>query len=237
MNEPKSNTYGALWDGYCKNAEAKVAKGEIEYPGHEWGSGKIWAARYETMIAAEVPNTARRFVEIGGGAGKYTEKILAGYPEATVDAFDVSPKFLEHMTKRLSEHVESGRLRPHLLNEEPWFMEETMKPGGPIDCLFSMDALVHVELHTLWVYWETARRLLVPGGKMAMTLADVTRPGGYEKMTTQAHWVFKKQGSPSYQFHYLCPQMVEYVMDKLGFDVAYDEGAGNLGLIATKRAE
>src|SRR5690242_13487394 len=93
--------YAEAWDGYVESWPElnKLLGGKLEWVGDEWGSADGWGAVYRELFIPAGVSAWQRAVEIGQGSGKYTLKVLTG-SEATVRAYDVSPKFLQVCEQR-----------------------------------------------------------------------------------------------------------------------------------------
>ena len=98
-------TYGELWDRYVSEAFPKLQEDfgrELTYPGEEWGSQESWKSIFEHLFTPSDVAHWKYAIEIGGGGGKYTERVLAANDEVKVWGFDVSRNF---WTRPLSDLV------------------------------------------------------------------------------------------------------------------------------------
>lgn len=218
--------YGSYWDFYVEREFPELvqhdASGNIAFvwPGDEWGDEKFWRHTFEVLFKQHLPPESTRFVEIGPGSGKYALMVLEAFPKATVAAFDVSKAYLKVLEKRCAPLIEQGRLRPFVIDDRPDVIDrgaEQLGWAGEIDCLYSMDAMVHVDLQYLMAYWLSASRMLRIGGKMIMSVADATNPGGFEKLLREIPVYFPMQGKMGPKFEWLSPQLVEHLLGRLGF--------------------
>lgn len=241
QRQAEGGIYGRFWDHYVENLSTKLSQGEdgpLDWPGDEWGSPAAWAQRFEDLFEPAV-GAWRRAVEIGPGSGKYTLKVLERSPEAEVRAYDASAKFLEVCVQRCEEHVSSGRLCPRLLHTvDPGQLLDDLDAAGwrrRVDGFFSIDVMVHIDLQYLIVYWLTAALVLRPKGQFVMTLNDVTREPGFQKLLADIRWTFPSQGRPlgSGKFEWLSPEIVESILPRLGFRVVkLCEAGRDLHLVA-----
>ncbi len=234
QKQAEGGIYGRFWDHYVENLSEKLSRGDdgaLEWPGDEWGSPAAWAARFADLFEPAVGGW-RRAVEIGPGSGKYTLKVLERSPEADVRAYDTSAKFLEVCAQRCEEHVSSGRLSPNVLHAvDPSQLLDDLDAAGwrrEVDGFFSIDVMVHIDLQYLIVYWLTAALVLRPQAQLVMTLNDVTREPGFQKLLADIEWTFPLQGRPlgSGKFEWLSPEVVESILPRLGFRVVKLEEAG-----------
>ena len=101
---------------------------------------------------------------------------------------------------------------------------ESMGWMGSVDCVFSIDAMVHVDLQYLIVYLITASQALRDGGVISLSLADATNERGFQKMITDIDWCFPKQGQITGKFEWMSPDLVKSILEKVGFgDVQFVE--------------
>ena len=92
--------------------------------------------------------------------GYDTEQILDRYDRGRISAFDVSQKFLDQLGARCATAMNAGRLELTLLDDDPMQIVKTLGDyAGTVDAMVSFDAMVHVDLHTLVMYWICAARL------------------------------------------------------------------------------
>jgi SAM-dependent methyltransferase len=220
--EPNSplSAAGSFWDRYVDEWEGAVDAEELEWPGDEWGTPTLWRRSFDGLFVPAGANEWQRAVEVGQGSGKYTMKVLES-SQAAVRAYDVSPEFLRTCEERCRAMVESGRLSLHLLDSpDPGQILSELEDCGwrrEVDCFYSMDAMVHVDLQVLIVYLITAAAALKPGGKLILTLADVTREAGFERLVSNINRNYL-QDSPG-RFKWLGPDVVRSVLDNAGFTV------------------
>lgn len=226
----RAESYEAFWDLYVQSVFPQIKAAtdpgaeRLHWPGDEWGTPEIWQKIYEMVFAPEIGPDTVRVVEIGPGAGKYTAMVLDRQPGARLLAFDVSPAYLSVMTERLAPAIAAGRLEAIRLEPEWDHLARAIEArgwGGSVDLLFSIDAMVHVDLQYLIAYWLCAARVMRPGGRMIMSVADATSPHGFEKLMADVPTYFAAQGKVTSKFEWLSPSLVETVLNKIGFDVRF----------------
>jgi cyclopropane fatty-acyl-phospholipid synthase-like methyltransferase len=107
-----------------------------------------------------------------------------------------------------------------------------------LDVVFSIDAMVHVDLQYVAAYWLSAAKLLRPGGKIIMSVADATREKGHNRLVQDTPSLFPLQGQQSTKFQWLCQELVQSVLRRLGFDVidAMPDSDRDFFFVATKRS-
>ncbi|MDY7228719.1 class I SAM-dependent methyltransferase [Hyalangium rubrum] len=222
----KQERYGEYWDFYVDREFPELVQRDASgntvftWPGDEWGDEQYWRQSFDKMFKQHVPPESTRFAEIGPGSGKYSLMVLEAWKNATVAAFDVSRSYLKVLEKRCAPLVADGRLRPFVIEDRPDIIDRTAEQlgwAGELDCLYSMDAMVHVDLQYLVAYWLSAARTLRIGGKLIMSVADATSDGGFNKLVGDVPVCFPLQGKMCPKFEWLSPQLVEQVLGRLGF--------------------
>jgi SAM-dependent methyltransferase len=165
-----------------------------------------------------------RAVEIGPGSGKYTLKVLEA-SDSVVHGFDVSPEFLSVCATPCREAVDDERLFLHLLEgkwpDEMFGVLTELGWKRTVDAVYSIDAMVHVDLQDMVVYLLTAGAVLKPGGKLILTLADMTTDYGVRKLLEDISMFFGKD-VPG-KFEWPSPDAVRNVLPRLGFKVVVFE--------------
>jgi hypothetical protein len=225
-DERSKSHYAQTWDNYVdkwfEGANAGLVKEDHEWPGDEWGNPIIWEDVYRKLFASSGVEEWQRAVEIGPGAGKYTLKVLSG-SSVYIRAYDVSERYLKTCESRCAEWIKKERLSLHLLEgmhaDEMLTELETCDWRRTVDAFYSIDAMVHVDLQYLMVYLITAGLTLRQGGKLILTLADVTRDPGFNYLLESIQWTYPTQGGPSGKFEWLSPDIVRSVLSRLGFEV------------------
>ncbi|MDQ3560520.1 MAG: class I SAM-dependent methyltransferase [Pseudomonadota bacterium] len=223
-------TYADYWNNYVETAFPKVKerKGrDFSNPGDEWGTEQSWANWIDhAFVPADYTNWSYA-IEIGGGGGKYTERVLGANDHVRLWGFDVSRSFLDATANRLRNHVDSKRLVLTELDlERPDSMFTLLETEGlvrRIDAVFSIDAMVHVDLQYVIAYWINAALLLKKGGRLVMTLADATSQTGFEKLIRDIKKFYRRQGRTSSKYEFMSPDIVGSILPRLGFEIEYLE--------------
>jgi predicted TPR repeat methyltransferase len=239
----KKRSYADDWDEYVKHWE-KYAKFEptntgridLVYPGDEWGTEPEWDAYAGSFLQPYLPaDGTGTAVEVGPGSGKYTLRVVDRVERLV--CFDVSEKFMQIASSRLATHDGRRRVQFELLkmsncNE---IRDSLEKQGllGKVDLFFSVDSMQHVELHTLIAYWISAAESLKTGGHMVMTVATCTTEQGFERLVSEAGWVYGGT-RPSHQFFFLSRELVRYCLERLGFEVVRLEEGRDINFVARK---
>lgn len=219
-----SNFYGYSWDEYVKKIFPAVRGEKDVYAGDEWGNPQWWEYTYTRLFTPQGAEGWQRAVEIGAGSGKYTDMLLSR-SKCEVLAADVSDEFLNVLREREQKYVDARRLHPFkIISQKPdELYREIERRGwvGSLDALYSIDAMVHVDLQFLSAYLVTAAATLRPGGKLILTLADATSPGGVAKLLKDITTYYPLQGMPSLKFEYLSPDILRAILPSLGFEILH----------------
>lgn len=218
-----TGVYGTYWDYYVDNFDRfHNQSGEFEYPGDEWGTERGWEALFEQLLVPAGVAHWKRAVEIGPGSGKYTLHVL-DRSDCQLLAYDVSAKFIEVCKSRCHAHVETGRLELNLLDglqADALYRDLSGRRWlRTVDAIYSIDSMVHVDLQYLIAYLITAGLVLKQDGMLILTLADVTNELGFAKLLRDISWTYPAQARPNGKFEWLSPDIVEYVLERLGFDI------------------
>jgi predicted O-methyltransferase YrrM len=215
---PASNA--EFWDAYASARRDQYQK-EGAWPGDEWGRPDQWERVFDAMFRRQLPKDIQTAIEIGPGSGKYTLKMLAEYPRLRIIAADVSVAYLDILRERCAELIAADRLYPEKIQYDAKTLHRMAEnhgfAPGDLDVMYSIDAMVHVDLQHLVVYWLAARELLRYGGKLIMTVADVTRPLGFYKLIENAERSFRAQDHNIGKFEWMSTEIAQNVLGKLGF--------------------
>ena len=222
QEKPVQTFYGDSWDNYVAEVYDKMKRDDSVYPGDEWGNPAWWDVCYERLLKRAGAKNWRRAVEIGPGSGKYTALLLER-SESEVAAFDVSKEFLKVLRSRCEDYVAKKRLTTFLLGcqraDEMLGKIEDLGWRGSVDAVFSIDAMVHVDLQYLTAYFVTAALCLQQGGKLIMTLADATSAKGRQKLMDDIKLYYPMQGQISLKFEFVSPDIVRSALESLGFKI------------------
>ena len=226
----KIGVSGATWDYYVRSWSKRDTTGLV-WPGDEWGHESGWEDVYKEYFVPADAEKWEKAIEIGQGSGKYTLRVLEG-SGVQIRAYDVSRAFLEVCETRCRSWIESDRLSLHQLKiEEPaQLYGETVQTGWErkVDAVFSINAMVHVDLQYLIVYLLTAALVLRPGGKIIFTFANAITDRGFWKLMRDIKETFPNQGKlrAASKFEWLSPEVIQNILPRLGFEIDY---LGNTG--------
>jgi hypothetical protein len=167
----------------------------------------------------------RQAIEIGTGDGRYAEALLRANPAVKLTVFDVSDRVMKAAAAKLADHVASGRLG--FLPVDPLHPDGMLAAFGrdplkrEVDAVFSIDAMVQVDLQYQLAYWLNAALLLRPGGWLVFGVADATTEAGFAKLVGDIRRYFPWQGQACTRFEYQSFTLVRPLLERLGFDIAY----------------
>lgn len=223
---PKARSYADDWDDYVNRWRQHAAReprradpSTLVYPGDEWGRPEEWKQLADSHLLSYLPESGIA-VELGQGSGKYTALVLER--ASRVVCFDVSAKFIEVAANRLTDFHHKGALEfVHLEMQDCYEIRDALNQRsllGLVDLFFSIDSMVHVELHTLTAYLVNASLALRRGGHLTTTLASCTTEQGFERLIAEAGWCYGGL-RPSHQFYFLSPESVRFLFERLGFEI------------------
>jgi hypothetical protein len=117
---------------------------------------------------------------------------------------------------QLSKDIEEHRVEPALIKAQKSaelldYLRNKMLVRK-LDAFFSIDAMVHVDLQFLVVYFITAALTLKENGLMIMTLANAVSQNGFKHLLDGAKPYYPLQGKPTAKFEYLSPDIVDLVL-------------------------
>ena len=233
------NEYVKHFSEYAKKEPTNIGRTDLKYPGDEWGTPEEWAAYADRFLKPFLPDDLSGIaIEIGPGSGKYTLGII----EKTkgIICFDVSEEFMKIAKARLSPHIAQGRIEFQLLGlsncNEIANSLRARNLLGKVDLFFSIDSMVHVELHTLIAYFINASKALRLGGYMTMGVASCTNEKGFQRLLDETPWCYGGM-RPSHQFYFLSKDVVYFITQQLGFEMVLFDEQRDINFVAKKVRE
>ncbi len=223
------NKYREHWDYYAK----KTPQRGDWWPGDEWGTQQSWERVFQELFLKNGAQEWRTSVEIGAGGGKYTEKLLQANSRIEILAADVSPAYQKVCIKRLTQAGLMDRVQALILDNDSSTLRKEITSRGweeNLDALYSIDAMVHVDLQHLMVYLVTAALTLRIGGKLIMTLANTCSDGGFNKLISDTKSEYARQGKHTAKFEWTSPDMAASILQRLGFEVSLQNTRGGHSL-------
>lgn len=239
----KQRSYSDDWDEYVRNYKIYSEKeptnnhrSDLIYPGDEWGKPDEWKRYSNKLLLPFLPEDFSGIaVEIGQGSGKYTVEVLQ--KAGKVICYDVSKEFLKVAANRLHEYILQNRVELELLNMldcNEVFNNLRMKNlERKVDLFYSVDSMVHVELHTLIAYLIAAARSLKMYGYLVMSVASCCNESGFQRLLEETPWCFGGT-RPSHQFYFLSKEIVLFLLNKLGFETIIFEEKRDINFAAKK---
>jgi GT2 family glycosyltransferase len=239
----KVRSYADDWDEYVKHFSEYVKREprnvgteDLVYPGDEWGTPYEWATYADKFLNPFLPDDLTGIaVEIGPGSGKYTMKVID--KTKRMICYDVSEQFIKIAQDRLSRYIAAGKVEFELLKltncSEIINSLRAKSLLGKVDLFFSVDSMVHVELHTLIAYLINAAKALRLGGFLAMGVASCTNEGGFARLLDETPWCYGGM-RPSHQFYFLSKDIVRFILDKLGFELVLLDEIRDVNFVAKK---
>lgn len=210
--------FASAWDRYVADHLPQQ-----RWPGDDWGNEELWNRWFQHLFGDLDVQGWTRAVEIGQGTGKYTRRVLeAGCRE--VLACDVSRRFLDLCRARQADLVGAGRLHLRSIDERDPDAVVTrcdeLGWTGTVDCLFSIDTMVHLPLTAVACQLLNATLYLRAGGYVVLTFADATTDAGLQKLVTDMSRTLQHQGDPTTGcFHWISPELLRSVASRLGYEV------------------
>jgi ubiquinone/menaquinone biosynthesis C-methylase UbiE len=146
--------------------------------GEEWSDDPVWKQSFVQHVLEPHVVPSSNVLEIGPGAGRWTEHLLSRGAEVTI--VDVTEKCINMCRERfkhakhLRSHVNDGR-------------DLSFVPDASIDRIFSFDVFVHIAAKDIGAYVAQFPRVLAPGGRALIHHARRGRfaPGWRSDMTAE----------------------------------------------------
>ena len=217
LGQSGPETYGEMWDRYASRSLATATPDNSEI---------ITSIFQHVFEPANVRNW-QYAIEIGGGNGKYAERVLAVNSRLKLSRFDVSRKFLEAASLRLNEHVSKKRVVSHEIDgtrpDAIYRIFETEGLVRKIDAMFSIDSMRHVDLQYITAHLVNAALILKKDGYVVMNVGDATSDAGFQKLIGDISKYYRYQGRTCPRFEYQSPDMINSILERLGFAIQYLE--------------
>jgi len=239
----KNRSYADDWNEYVRNSNSyskmeptNKGRTDLKYPGDEWGTLEEWTAYSDKFLKPFLPDDSSGMaVEIGQGSGKYTLQVID--KTSQMICFDVSEEFVKVAKERLTPYVGENKVHFELLKlqncNEIVDILQRRHLKGKIDLFFSVDSMVHVELHTLIAYFINASQCLKLGGHMTMSVASCTTDAGFARLLDEIPWCYGGM-RPSHQFYFLSKDIICFILLKLGFEIVLFDEQRDINFVARK---
>lgn len=245
MADSKKSIYSETWDNYVTETFPQIqatptrsqeelhswqvlntVDKEFTWPGDEWGDAAAVQNILQTCVFDYFDETPGVFCELASGSGRFTDAVMKKFPSAEIDCFDISQEFLNQMMRRFQAEIERKQVQTHLLTGDPRLMYKRLAKASrvrSIDCVFSYDAMVHVDLHSVAIYIATAAAVLKPGGLLSMSVADASTELGLQKLLFNAPGVFRRGGAAGGHFQFASPEAFRAILSSLGFSYEFHD--------------
>ena len=170
---------------------------------------------------ADVSSSLLECCEIGSGGGRVACRVFSRVKSLT--CFDVSKNMLRAAKGALDACGCSNARYVFLKGDGPSSIPA--KFDMAFDFVYSFDVFVHLDLHTIWPYFEAIHRMLRPGGHAFVSTSNILAPLGWKRFTRQ-----KKYSVGG--FYFISPDIARAMATRAGFDVVkeskWTEGTDNV---------
>ncbi len=176
-----------LWNRYAKGWNKKKVciqntdigdeeRGSyLKYLGDEWGR----IADVEKIIAEYIyPFITKESVvaEIGVGGARIASRVVDRTKEFY--CFDISSEMLKRAKAVLANYSRVS----YVLLEQPKFPDKFV---GKFDFVYSFDVFVHLDLHSMWRYFNEIKIILKERGKAFIHTSNLKAPDGWKRFSSQ----------------------------------------------------
>lgn len=194
--------WGARWVNFEDKKFTETERRSNLQLGVEWGN----LEDVQRIIAEYIyPYVTRDSVvgEIGSGGGRIAARVVERTKEFY--CFDISSQMLRRSRTVLAQYphvsyvlLDGLTLPRHLV--------------GRFDFIYSFDVFVHLDLHTMWRYFEELPVILKAGGKAFIHTTNLGAPDGWKRFTAQRSY--------SVEGHYfISPEIVAILAERSGLRI------------------
>ncbi len=205
---------------WLRTMAAHVGGRTLEHVGDEWSDEASLAQVLEEFVFPFLsPDCAA--CEIGSGGGRVACRVFDKV--ATLSCFDVSKEMLRRAKAALDARGARNAKFVFLSGGGP--REIPPRFNATFDFVYSFDVFVHLDLHTIWPYFQAIQRMLKPGGRAFISTSNILAPLGWQRFAKQTKY---SVGG----FYFVSPDMVRKMADRAGFDVvqesSWETGSANV---------
>lgn len=223
-----------LWDLYAaEHADApawlqhmasSVGREPDAIVGSEWSDAASLDAVLEEWVLPHLPSGgAVAEVAVGGGriAMRIAEALSAAGSSARLVVSDVS----QGMLRRAQEALRDSPVPVEFLHTPSgegaqWQAAMAGQVGDtPVHFIVCFDAMVHMDVHTVWAYLQAMHSVLAPGGAAFISTSNIASPAGWQRFTKQ------RRGTVG-GFAWMSPDTAKLLASKAGFAVEAVAAAG-----------
>ena len=164
----------------------------LQHLGDEWGRPRD----VDRIVADYIyPYISEESIvaEIGSGGGRIASRVAGRTRE--LYCFDIAAEMLKRAKAALRSHSNVH----YILLDQPKFPDRF---AGKFDFLYSFDVFVHLDLHTIWKYFNEIRTVLREGGKAFVHTTNLKAPKGWEWFSSQD--TYSVGGG-----YFVCPEIID----------------------------
>ena len=148
----------------------------LEFLGDEWGKKEDVLAILSEFVKPYVTPQSHA-LEIGVGGGRIAHQVapLVG----TLDVTDISSEMIARSKQALASHGNINYFTLASASLGQW-------KNNSIDFVYSFDVFVHLDVHTMWGYFQEINRILKPNGKAFLHTSNLLAPEGWRRFSSQS---------------------------------------------------
>lgn len=202
----------SLWNSYAQRWSKETAWVEkegvqdkesyLEFLGDEWGTKEDVLTIIDEFIKPYVSSHSHA-LEIGVGGGRIADKVAPLVK--TLDVSDIAITMLENAKKALSMHT---NITYFPLNGTSLHLWE----DASIDFVYSFDVFVHLDLHTMWRYFQEISRILKPNALAFIHTTNLLAPKGWQRFESQR--AFKVEGH-----YFVTPEIISTLCNHCNLEI------------------
>jgi SAM-dependent methyltransferase len=216
-----SGESGGGCPAWLQKMGAQVGGRALVHVGDEWSDEPSLQQVLEEFVFPYLGRRDLACCEIGSGGGRVACRVAPRV--ASLVCFDVSKNMLRAAKAALDASGCTNARYVFLKGDGPASIPPTFDRA--FDFVYSFDVFVHLDLHTIWPYFQAIHRMLRPGGHAFVSTANILAPLGWERFARQ-----KKYSVGG--FYFLSPDMARALAGRAGFDVVQEskwtEGTENV---------
>ncbi len=168
--------------------------------GDEWGGSPEEVEEILVRFLYPYLGPTHIAAEIGVGGGRIAERVAPRVER--LHAFDISPRMLDAARLRLAGF---GNVEFTLQTESAL----PLKLSGSLDVVYSFATFLHLDMHTMWRYFQEMARVLRPEGHAFVHTATITTPRGWQRFASQEEFSV-------FGFYFVSPEIVQTLASHAG---------------------
>lgn len=163
-------------------------------------------------MLAFIPGDARRFLELGCGAGGFGALLRETRHDAHIIGVEIHPKSAEEARKHLDHVI-----------EQPVEIALESIPAGSIDCVVCNDLLEH--LVDPWAVLRQIKSVLQPHGSIVSSIPNVRHFPVFKNYVFGGDWQYEKWGVlDRTHLRFFTKSSIERMFSETGFHTSLVEG-------------